>query len=146
METYCPDRRGTHFKGGSEMNYQKGDIIKSEKKHELWELYHPAIIWENTDDNQDTFTGIMLTTEPDWKGHKNIELSIETHITFSQNKYRDIWLKGKSYFVTEKLIKKHDWGPFEVIGRLTEDGINYIDGHLSQNRPRTFKEYRQKNK
>jgi hypothetical protein len=120
--------------------FKKGDILLPEsrikRKNWLNGLYHPAVVWQDTYDGNGDFSGIMLTSsEPN--GIFDNVLMAENHfeigyeITFSN-----------SHFVNHVFIKFEGWGPFELVGRLTSEGIAFIENHLKMNSIIAFTEYR----
>lgn len=117
------------------MVFEKGDIIwvDLENRHPS-RLKHPAVVWEDTDDEFD-FYGIMLTHAIPSKRFDNI-LMDETHfeteyeITFSN-----------THFVNQLFIKFQEWGPFYKGGRLTQRGIKFIENELTHTEPMSFDKY-----
>lgn len=45
-----------------------------------------------------------------------------------------------SYFVGNYLIKRADWGPFRVIGLLSEEGLDQVERVLERTEPRRWDE------
>ncbi|MBL7847283.1 MAG: hypothetical protein JNL40_07435 [Cyclobacteriaceae bacterium] len=123
------------------MPFVKGDILLPStlvaKKDWLKGLHHPAVVWDEIFDGSTDFTGIMLTHTPPTKRFTNV-LMAANHF---QNGYKVVF--SKTHFVNQRFIKFYDWGPFELVGKLTIEGIAFIDAHLSQNSPSIeFLEYR----
>lgn len=48
---------------------------------------------------------------------------------------------SNTHFVNQIFIKLQDWGPFYLAGRLTEEGINFIETNLTHRKPIEFEEY-----
>lgn len=117
------------------MAFEKGDIIWVDLvNRNPSRLKHPAVVWEDTDDESD-FYGIMLTRAIPSKRFDNIPMN-ETHfeteyeITFSN-----------THFVNQLFIKFQEWGPFYKRGKLTEQGIKFIENELTHTEPMSFDEY-----
>jgi hypothetical protein len=115
------------------MAFTKGDILlpsnKVAKKDWLNGLFHPAVVWDDNYDGNTDFRGIMLTHSPPNGNFVNI-LMANYHfepghtVTFS-----------KTHFVNQVFMKFYAWGPFEIVGKLTPDGIAFIEGSLEKNSP-----------
>lgn len=83
---------------------------------------HPFIFWK---DNEDSYIGIMLTTKNSPR-YKNIELD-KSHIKQGTNfSYGNSIPGNKSYIVPAALIKDIALDHFELIGFLTDDGVEFI--------------------
>lgn len=51
---------------------------------------------------------------------------------------------SSTYFVNQVFIKFQAWGSFEFVGRLTTEGIEFIENNLDTNSsPIEFNQYRQ---
>ncbi|UZR93133.1 hypothetical protein [Chondrinema litorale] len=117
------------------MAFVKGDIIwVNSNNRDSERLKHPAVVWEDTEDESD-FYGIMLTHAGPDKGYDNILMQVEhfeagNEIVFSN-----------THFVNQLFIKFHEWGPFYRCGKLTESGIEFITDRLTENDPITFNNY-----
>lgn len=99
-------------------------------------LFHPAVVWDETYDGQSDFCGIMLTHTPPSGRFNNILMS-ESHFEAGHQV-----VFSNTHFVNQAFIKLSDWGPFECVGRLTSDGIAFIENHLNQNsHPLEFTHY-----
>lgn len=122
------------------MPFVKGDILLPSavvaKKDWLNGLYHPAVVWDEIFDGKNDFTGIMLTHTPATKRFMNVPMAAN-HF---QNGYRVVF--SKTHFVDQRFIKFYDWGPFELVGKLTTEGVSFIESHLQSNpSPIQFIEY-----
>lgn len=120
--------------------YTKGDILlptdRVNRDNWLNGLYHPTIVWnENYNGNTD-FNGIMITHSNNNEIFDN-KLMDESH--FEAN-----WeIKfSNTHFVNQIFIKFQTWGDFELVGRLTAEGITFIENNLTNIQPIEFKEYR----
>ncbi|PIE85458.1 hypothetical protein CSA08_01730 [Candidatus Gracilibacteria bacterium] len=114
-----------------EMEFKKGDIIWSEyEDRDSKKLKHPAIFcnYEGTD-----FYGIMLTHSKKYPDNIKMErdhFEIWTKLSF----------KKEIYFVNQLLRKFKDWKPIKI-GKLTEDGIYFIEKKLTKKKAITFEDY-----
>lgn len=118
------------------MELEPGIIYQSEERdhEERKKAYHPFIFLENV--NEETFIGAMLTT----KNNANYE-----NIVLKKKYFLDDPLPSKeSFFVPNILIKKMDWSPFKKIGKISQEGVKYILGHLEGTTPEYFEIYAQK--
>jgi hypothetical protein len=121
--------------------FKKGDILlpseRIAKEDWLNGLFHPAIVWDEIYDGTNDFSGIMITHSQPTKNFNNILMAanhFETgyEVTFSN-----------SHFVNQVFIKFQNWGPFELVGKLTTGGIHFIEKNLSENSGRIeFVNYR----
>lgn len=115
------------------MKFVKGDIVLpfNRVKREDWlhGLHHPAVVWDELPDSESDFCGIMLTHAPPNGRFDNILMN-EGHLeTGHQVGF------SNTHFVNQLFIKFHDWGPFELVGRLTPNGIAFIVDHLGSDKP-----------
>jgi hypothetical protein len=120
----------------------KGDVLLPEsrvaKRNWLNGLYHPAVVWDEENDGNSDFHGIMLThSQPNGRfenvlmDSKHFETGLE--ICFFN-----------THFVNRVFVKFQNWGTFELVGRLTEEGIQFIENYLDTNStPIEFAQYRQ---
>jgi len=117
------------------MPYVKGDIVwVPYENRDKKKLKHPAVIWEYSDDDT-SFIGIMLThAEPNGR-FENI-LMKEDHF-LSEHEVTFL----NTHFVNQLFNKFQDWGPFYKAGRLTGEGISFIEEHLKQASPLNFDDY-----
>lgn len=122
--------------------FNKGDILlpssKVAKRDWLNGLFHPAVVWDDNYDGNNDFHGIMLThTAPNEQFHNILMASnhfeIGHEVVFSN-----------TYFVNQIFIKFQGWGAFKLVGRLSLDGIEFIENHLNTNtNPIEFIHYKQ---
>lgn len=40
-----------------------------------------------------------------------------------------------THFVTQVFVKFNDWGPFELVGKLTSEGIAFMKSQIQPNSP-----------
>lgn len=109
--------------------FKKGDIIQGSKRNKS-EAYHPIIYFGEID--IDFFHGGMIT-------HSNMSDNMELYdIHFDIKISHD----GRpSFFVKNYLIKKQEWGPFRLIGKLSSEGIKYIEENISSTSPELWEDY-----
>lgn len=103
--------------------FTKGDIIQGSKRGKD-ESYHPIVYFDEIDDL--FFLGGMITHS---KSFGNVELN-DSHF---ENKIDDN--PKPSFFVSNYLIKKLEWGPYKTIGRLSKKGIQFIESNLKNTEP-----------
>lgn len=115
------------------MAFTKGDILlpsnKVAKKDWLNGLFHPAVVWDDNYDGNSDFRGIMLTHTPPNGNFANI-LMAKNHF---EPGYKVVF--SKTYFVNQVFIKFYGWGPFELVGKLTNDGVEFLEMHVDKASP-----------
>lgn len=121
--------------------FEKGDILlpanKVEQNDWLNGLYHPAVVWDDDYDGNGDFRGIMITHRKPTKSFNNILMDTTHFETGHEVRFSD------SHFVNQIFIKFQNWGPFKLAGKLTPDGINFIENRLGENfNPIEFTIYR----
>lgn len=122
--------------------FSKGDIILPSncvaRRDWLNGLFHPAVVWNDFYDCKSNFHGIMLThTAPN--GEFDNILMATNHF---ENGNEVVF--SNTHFVNQLFVKFQGWGAFELVGRLTAEGIEFIESHLNMNSyPMEFIEYRQ---
>lgn len=101
-----------------QQGFLKGDIIDGRK------TYHPIIFIESVDADQ--FIGCVLTSSPTKDYPDNISFNPEHFHEKDEagNTYKRRF--KASYFVGLKFIKKNDWGPFKLTGKLTTSGFSHL--------------------
>lgn len=115
------------------MNYKEGDIIDGEK------TFHKIVFLGM--DSDETFEGCMLTHAGPEKGYDNIELKKEHFEVENEKGQRYSFQFDDTYFVKARLVKKVLWGPFEKVGRLTDEGIKYLNDSLKGQQAINWKHY-----
>lgn len=107
--------------------FTKGDIILPVKKVGRSGLnsglFHPAIVWE--DFQEGDFLGIMLTHSSPNSRYQNILMEpchFEEGFEFSFS---------NTHFVNQLFVKFYDWGPFVVRGRISKEGIFFLEKNLT---------------
>ena len=121
------------------MSYRKGDILWVEIENRNAEmLKHPAVLWEQSYNGDGDFLGIMITHTPPSQRFENI-LMKENH--FESGQEIDF---NNSHFVNQLFIKFEKWNPFHFAGRLTNEGIQFIEDNLTNNQITDFETYRKR--
>ncbi|MFW5983136.1 MAG: hypothetical protein ACOCQ4_01450 [bacterium] len=115
----------------------KGDMLlpsnRVSKRDWLNGLFHVALVWDDYNDRNSDFHGIMLTHKAPNGQFDNI-LMAANHF---ENGYKVV-------FSNTHFIKSQVWGAFELVGSLTAEGIKFIENHLNTNSyPIEFIQYRQ---
>ena len=110
-------------------SFNKGDIIQGAKRNKD-ESYHPIIYFGEIDGSY--FLGGMITHS---RKFGNVELN-NSH--FDHKISHD---NQPSYFVKNYLIKKHEWGPYRLIGNLSDVGVRFIESNLKQSKPEIWENY-----
>ncbi len=114
----------------------KGDVIKGEKTD------HPIVFIKNDVDDQ--FIGCMITHSSSDLYPNNIGLK-SAHFFEKDDEGNDWKIKyDNSYFVELYLIKRNDWGPYKIKGRLTQDGVEFVEKYLKGKTPIWWNEYNKK--
>lgn len=122
--------------------FRKGDILlpsnRVTRRDWLNGLFHPAVVWDDFYNGTSDFHGIILThTAPN--GQFDNILMAENHF---ENGNEVVF--SNTHFVNQLFIKFQRWGSFELVGSLTEEGIEFIENHLNMNsHPIEFIQYRQ---
>lgn len=120
----------------------KGDILlptnRVNRRNWLNGLFHPAVVWNDFYDGHSDFQGVMLTHSPPNRQFDNILMSAN-HF---ENGHEVVF--SNTHFANQLFIKFQNWGDFEIVGRLTVEGIEFIVNHLNMNsQPMEFIQYRQ---
>src|SRR5258708_27895241 len=110
------------------MAFVKGDILLPAKRvaKENWlnGLFHPAIVWDKVYVGGTDFSGITLTHSGPNRRFVNVLMAanhfeVGYEVGFSN-----------THFVNQIFVKFYNWGPYELVGRLTTDGISLIENKL----------------
>ncbi len=122
--------------------FSKGDIILPSNRISridwLNGLFHPAAVWDEFYDGNSDFHGIILAhTGPN--GQFDNILMAANHFEAGHEV-----VFSNTYFVNQVFVKFQGWGSFELVGRLTTEGIEFIYNHLNTNSfPIEFIQYKQ---
>ena len=122
--------------------FNKGDILlpsnRVARRDWLNGLFHPAVVWDDFYAGNSDLQGIMLTHAGPNGQFDNI-LMDTNHF---ENGHEVIF--NNTHFVNQVFVKFQRWGTFELVGRLTAEGIRFIENHLNTNSfPVEFIQYRQ---
>ncbi|NDI99151.1 hypothetical protein GWA97_08705 [Flavobacterium sp. LaA7.5] len=112
-----------------------GDILKA--SHRSFEKgKHYIIFLEGY--NKNNFLGAMITHSDKYG---NIPFIVEHFEELDNEGVNYEIVYDNSYLVQGVFIKPKEWGPFEKVGKLTQNGIEYINKHLEGLVPISFSEY-----
>ena len=107
------------------MKRNKGDILEA-KNRKFQAGKHYIIFYDGYNDNE--FIGGVLTSTDMfpvniWMDSLHFiekdEVGTDFKITYKNSK-----------LVPAKLYKPEEWGPFEKVGQLTEEGIAFVEEHI----------------
>lgn len=115
---------------------ERGDILEAENRHKDAGL-HYIIFYAGKDARH--FLGGMLTTSEDYE--ENIPMN-NTHFEtkdLEQNNYKIKY--QNSHLVPAKLMKLESWGPFKIVGKLTNEGVEFVEEHIEHLGPMLWEEY-----
>ena len=118
------------------MEFNKGDILEGVK------TVHPIAFLKKI--NEETFEGCMLTHAPPNEKYDNIELKEEHFVRNKEDGTNYKVTYDKTYFVKARLLKEGRWGPFKIEGRLSENGIKYLEDKLDSIKPINWHFYKGK--
>lgn len=107
--------------------FNKGDILVGTHR-EPEKAKHPIIFIEQIDEVM--FIGCMLTH----RRRGNVGLN-KNHFALNPDDSN-----RNSFFVNRLLLKENEWGPFEVAGRLSETGIEFLEANLGESEPISWEE------
>jgi hypothetical protein len=111
----------------------KGDILRGRKTN------HPIVFLRQI--NIDQFAACILTHSNNSEFPDNVQLSPD-HFLSNDSHGRPFKTQyDNSYFVAIELIKEQDWGPFIKTGRLSQEGIRYIESQIIVLEPLKWAEY-----
>jgi len=91
--------------------------------------------------NGETFEGVMLTHTKPKKDYDNIELKEEHFEKENERGEKYHFQFDKTYFVKTKLLKEAQWGPFKQVGKLTKEGVDYLESYLKELKPINWHHY-----
>jgi hypothetical protein len=103
---------------------------------------HPIVFLR--EENSEQFIGCIITKAKTKTYQNNIPL-ISEHFEETDekgNRFQTQFIN--SYLVSLQLIKKVDWGPFVLTGKLTDKGVQFIEAHLKKNDPMRWSDYMKK--
>lgn len=115
------------------MNREKGDILHGEGEKAI----HPIVFY--TDHDHDSFVGLMITTEPGYKDNVLMQESHFEKVDESGNPYTIVF--KNSHLVRAKFLKKQEWEPFDRVGKLTDEGVTFVESQVADKQPQDFDIY-----
>ncbi len=104
---------------------ERGDILEA-KNRDVDAGLHFIIFYAGKDERH--FLGGMLTTSGDYE--ENIRMSKNHFETkdLDNNNYKIQY--QNSHLVPAKLMKLESWGPFQIVGKLTKEGVGFVELHI----------------
>ncbi|GAB1397085.1 hypothetical protein MASR1M65_18640 [Saprospiraceae bacterium] len=106
-----------------------GDILEGTNR-KFNEAYHYVVFYAgNTDDD---FCGGFITTSPKYQ---NIPMKSEHFESGHKIGYTN------SYLAAHKFIKLKDWGPYKKVGRLSKEGIEFLEQNIGHLEPELYTDY-----
>jgi len=106
---------------------KKGDILQASKTSRK-EGFHKILYWSNESKSEADFVGLMLTHSTSQQFPNNVLLEKDFII-------EDEFKWEITHFVNRMFYKLQDWGPFKVIGKINDDGINFIIKYIDYSKP-----------
>jgi hypothetical protein len=116
------------------MIMKKGDIIYANKEN----AKHPIIFLE-PEKEYDLFTGVMLTSSGEFSN--NISMKPEHFVEYDPSGKKYLISYKNSCFVKAKFLKSTDWTPFKMAGKLTEEGIKFVESNVGTEPKKLWEEY-----
>ncbi|AOC97166.1 hypothetical protein BB050_04088 [Flavobacterium anhuiense] len=121
------------------MKRNKGDILEArDRRFEAGKHY--IIFYDGYDDNE-FIAGVLTSTD-------NFPVNIlmaALHFEERDKNGNDFKITYKnSKLVPAKLFKPEEWGPFEKVGQLTDEGIAFVDLHIGELQPEYWQNYIQR--
>lgn len=107
-----------------------GDILEATHR-EKKKGFHPIVFISGS--SEDNFIGVMITHHEDKT--KNVKMK-SSHFETGQKISYD-----NTYLVRGKFIKPEVWGPFNKIGQLTPEGLNFVNEQINGLPEETFSKY-----
>ena len=111
----------------------KGEIYRGRKPR------HPIVFIGEK--NSDQFIGCMLTHSPSKVFQNNVRLKFSYFDLTDENGEKYSTRFSRSYFVNLKLIKKNDWGPYKLTGKLSQEGIEFIEAFIKEKSSIWWRDY-----
>ena len=120
-------------------NFSKGDILKAFKRNKK-EGYHYIVYYQGN--SNDDFIGGMLTHSDTPRNVKMSECHFER---LDENGKAYTIYYNNSFLVKGKFIKPREWGPFTKVGKLTLDGIKFVENVIENLNCESFEDYLSRN-
>lgn len=112
---------------------KKGDILKGKKTK------HPIIFLKEK--NKDQFVGCIITHSTDKEYSNNIGLKPVHFCSADEKGKAYLVIFDNSFFVDFQVLKEASWGPYTVTGKLTEEGVTFIENYLQKSHAVKWKDY-----
>lgn len=104
---------------------ERGDILEARNRNFDAGL-HYIIFYAGKDLRH--FLGAMLTSSNDYD--ENV-LMHKNHFEKKDLDNNDYKIKYQnSHLVPAKLMKLESWGPFKIVGKLTAEGVEFVENHI----------------
>jgi len=117
------------------MEFKKGDLLTA-RYRALNKGYHFIIYLGKY--HGDDFEGAMITHKP---VYDNVLMN-KAHFQEKDKAGNDYRIQyDKSHLVRYRFVKPNEWGPYKIEGRLTPEGMKFVDDNLKDTPIQTFKEY-----
>jgi hypothetical protein len=117
------------------INSKPGDILWGENNKNIMDIRSHYIIFLGPGRSDDAFEGAMLTHA---KTYRNIQMH-DHHFEKTDSKGIDFEFQFDDTLISrERYHKKLDWRPFRFAGRLTMEGLTFVQENISP-RPKNFK-------
>lgn len=97
------------------MNFPKGTILISKHANAI----HPIVYLEKNDGPY--FLGLMLTKD-----------TTKENLKMQPGHFTDGFKYKNTHVVNAFLLKPNEWEPFKIIGRLTAEGIKFIQDNVQE--------------
>lgn len=107
------------------MNRNKGDILEARDRR-FQAGKHYIIFYDGYDDNE-FIAGVLTSTDM-----FPVNILMNSCYFVEKDEFgNDFKITCKnSKLVPAKLFKPEEWGPFEKVGQLTDEGIAFLDQHI----------------
>jgi hypothetical protein len=119
------------------MEFKKGDVIFGRKGSDA---YHPILFLEEKDEN--FFYGIMLTKAGNYD--TNIMLPEKYIVKENKDGLAFPFQYNNTHFVKAKLLKKNEWEPFTKIGKISVEGIEFVESNIVVDQAQLWEEFLKK--
>lgn len=113
----------------SEKKYEVGTIIKGKMRHR-------AAVLEYSGDDP---VAVMITSANETKYPDNLIMK-DVHFE-SWHPFRWRGDDKPSYMVCRRFIKIKEWGEFRKVGKLTPEGISFVEKHTKGQYPIYWRDY-----
>lgn len=115
--------------------FNKGDILAAKDRSRA-AGYHFIVFYEYIGSNN--FTGTFITTDGDFE--QNIQMKDNYFEEVDENGGTYAVQNNDSFLACAKLIKLEVWGPFTKVGKLSKDGINFLEDSIGGLEPILWEE------